>query len=485
MKLRYAGLIAIVCAPGSPASPGPLIAQQRAVVEFDHANGSARLITFHADRADTSALGESPVVRLPRSVPVEVRVVNTNTAVYRFSTETKSTALPETQSVQSFLSSLNPYLPELRSAATSALRREVRLGSKPVTDASAARSALSSSMTRARGSLASVGDALFGRAGLQENLTSSLLALEQMRQGVAPERASEGLRRSLGLGGPCREEAPVRLPTAQRLLTALSEVVQSAQELRGTMDIAASFNDEELRSLQDSARSVERQMQSAVSDFEPLVANAYRVERLVGIVAGACSSWVADTVRGSMTSGRDVTVKVEPRTEPETSRVADRPAVEFTVAIQPRAIIRPALGFIALAAPDARFSNYATREVTGGLQIYETGTKDARFNAGGTLGFTWPGLDYRETRGFAIWLPELVLAPGRNTSVGVGSSISFSFLKIGAGAVWIKHGALDGAQVGDVVADESGLQISDAYSSPKLYFSLGVFDWAPLAGRLK
>lgn len=479
MKIR----ILLTCA--LLLGPSELGAQERAIVEFDHRTGTARLITVNAARADTSEVGEPPVVRLPRSVPVEVRVVNTNTAVYRFSTETKSTALPETQSVQSFLATLNPYLPELRSAATSALRRDIRLGNRRATNAGAARAALTSSMSEARSSLARVDDALFGEAGLQENLTTSLLALEQMRQGVPPERASEGLRRALNLGGPCQPEAPVRLPTAQRLLTALADVVQASQELRASMHMAASFNDEMLQALADSARMVERQTQQAVSDFEPLVANAYRVERLVGTVASACSAWIADTVRGSLTSGRTVTVKVEPRTEPETSRVADRPAVEYSVAIQPRTIIRPALGFIALAAPDARFANYATREVDNGVQIYKTGTRDARFNVGGTLGFTWPGLDQRESRGFAVWLPELVLAPGRNTSVGVGASLSWSFLKLGAGALWVKHGALDGVQVGDVVADESGLQVSDTYSSPKLYVSLGVFDWAPLAGRLK
>jgi hypothetical protein len=118
------------------------------------------------------------------------------------------------------------------------------------------------------------------------------------------------------------------------------------------------------------------------------------------------------------------------------------------------------------------------------VQIFESGTRDARFNVGGTLGFTWPGLDYRETHGFAIWLPELVLAPGRNTTVGAGASISWSFLKLGAGMAWVKHGALDGVAVGDVVPDQSMLQVSDTYSSPKLYFSLGIFDWAPLADKI-
>jgi hypothetical protein len=479
MKTRQLFLSALLIVPGV------LNAQQVATVEVDHASGRVRLITRTGGGADTTDLGDDPVVRLPRSVPVEVRVANTNTAVYRFSTETKSTALPETESVQSFLATFQPYVPELRAAASNALRRNINMNARrSFADAASARSALVATMTSARNNLARIDAAVFGEEGLQENLTTSLLALEQMRNGIAPERASEPLRRSLRLGQPCQPEQPVRLPTAQRLLSALTDVVQASQELRNTIDASTMFA-EQLGTLSDSARAVERQAQAAVADFEPLVANAYRVERLVGIVASACSFWVADTVSASMTSGREVTVRVEPRAEPETSRIADRPAKEFTIAIQPRAIVRPALGFIALAAPDARFANYGTREVGGGVEIYQTGTRDARFNVGGSLAFTWPGLDQRDARGFAIWLPEIVLAPGRNTTVGLGSALSWNYLKVGAGVAWIKYGALEGANVGDVVPDETALQISDAYSSPKLYFSVGVFDWAPLAGRLK
>jgi hypothetical protein len=251
------------------------------------------------------------------------------------------------------------------------------------------------------------------------------------------------------------------------------------------MELSAGIPDERVRMMQDSAQMLARQTYAAVGDFEPMVANAYRVERLVAIVASACSHWSGGTVQGTLTKGRDVTVRVEPRTEVETSRLAERGPVEYTVSVLPRTILRPALGFAAIAAPDARFANYGTRAVTGGVEIYETGTRDARFAVGGTLGFTWPGLDYRETRGFAVWLPEFTVAPGRVTAFGVGGAVSWSFLKLGGGVAFVRYGALEGAHAGDVVSDESVMQINDTYSSPKLYFSVGVFDWAPLAGRLR
>ena len=58
---------------------------QQAVVEFDHATDAARLIVTRGATADTTSLGTTPVVRLHRSVPVDVRVVNTNTALYGLS----------------------------------------------------------------------------------------------------------------------------------------------------------------------------------------------------------------------------------------------------------------------------------------------------------------------------------------------------------------------------------------------------------------
>jgi hypothetical protein len=70
--------------------PTLLSAQQpRAVVEFDHLTGRARLITTRGEQSDTTDAGDSPTVRLNHDTRIEVRVVNTNTALYQY--DSKST----------------------------------------------------------------------------------------------------------------------------------------------------------------------------------------------------------------------------------------------------------------------------------------------------------------------------------------------------------------------------------------------------------
>lgn len=461
---------------------------QTAVVEFDHGTDAARLIVTRAGTADTTSLGTAPVVRLHRSIPVEVRVVNTNTALYDLSRSSTREPLPEAQSVRSFVGRVAPYMAPLQSTATNAIRGR-GTGEKSVSEPSAetisaARETMALAIRGAEESLVRVDAALYGPTGLQSNLTAALLALEQMRLGVAPERASAPLRKALNLGEPCGHEAPVRLPTAQQLLSALSDLVYTTQELRTAVTGPSYEEEPRWRRLRDSASAVERRAESALADFEPLVANAYRVERLVGIVASACSHWSAGVSRGSLTEGRTVTIQVVPRTEVETGRLADRSAATYTVAIQPKALLRPALAVGGLAVPDARFGRYATREVDGGVEVYESGTRDARFALGGTFGLTWAGLDRRESRGFAVWIPEVAVTVGDAQGAGIGAGVSWNFLKLGAGAMWMRHTALDGVSVGDVLADESEMRTIDRYGPPNLYISLSVFDWSSFAKRI-
>lgn len=455
---------------------------QQARVEVDHATGDARLIVTRGPVADTTALGDEPVVRLPRSVPVEVRVVNTNTALYRFTKSVENVALPEVATLQGFAPKFTPYVPELRAALSR--RGAARGGAEPAAGAdaaAAARLALVSALGSAERGLLGVDEAVYGDRGLQPTLTTLLLALEQMRRGVAPEAASEPLRRMLGTGSACGRQDPVQLPTARDLLTALSNVASVSGQLQLAVYGASFEGDAQWRALRDSALVLERRVQAVLSDFEPLVASAYHVERLVGIVANACSYWSAGDTRGTLTQGKQVTIRVEPRAEPELARLADRRADQFTVLVQPKAVVRPAFAIAAVAAPDARFPRYATREVAGGLEIYESGRTDRRFGLGGSLGFTWAMLDRRSV---AVWLPEIVIAAGDLTGAGIGAGVSLGFVKLGAGALWMRHEMLEGSRPGDVIPDASGMRVVEGYGKPRLYVSLSVFEWAPFADRI-
>ncbi len=407
-------------------------------------------------------------------------MVNTNTALYNFSRTSASVPLPEAQALSGFASRLTPYVPELRSALSGSRGAGFIEPAQNVADA---RLALALALGTAERSLMQIDEAVFGERGLQPTITTTLLALEQMRRNVAPEVAAEPLRRRLSVGQSCGAQEPVRLPTAESLLSSLVALSGATENMR-VATLGQSYEDARWQALRDSVRVLDVRAQSALADFESLLASAYRAERLVGIVANSCSKWSAGVAKGSRTSGRSVTIRVEPRTEAELARIASREVAEYTVIVQPQPFIRPAVAIAGIAAPGGRFPTYATEDVDGGARVYESGRTDRRFGLGGTLGFTWRGLDRRDGSGLAVWLPEVVVAAGDVTGAGIGTAVSLGFLKVSAGAMWMRQQSLVGARVGDVVADASQVRIVDGYGKPKLYFALSVFDWAPFADRI-
>jgi hypothetical protein len=344
-----------------------------------------------------------------------------------------------------------------------------------------ARAALASADKAIETNLAAVDRARYGPEGVQQTVTASLLALEQMRRGVAPEQASAEVRRLAGGTPPCGTEAPVRLATTERLLNGLANLVDANQQASDAL-VDNFASDAPWRALRDSTAILQRKSQEALDDFDGLVTNAYRAERLAGIVSHACSTWTAaDDVTGSLTEGRVVTVQVDSRNEPETARLAERHATTYKVQVLPEALIRPALAFAGVAVPSGRFSNYATQPITGGVQIYESGTQDERFSLGGSFALTWAKLDFRDDHAAAIWLPELVVTTGSNHGFGTGAAFSWNAFKLGAGVMWLRHKTLANAKVGDVVADASKMKLNDAYGKGQLYLSLSIIDWSPPA----
>jgi hypothetical protein len=85
----------------------------------------------------------------------------------------------------------------------------------------------------------------------------------------------------------------------------------------------------------------------------------------------------------------------------------------------------------------------------------------------------------------SIWLPELTLGQlGDSKSFGVGSAIAvFNRVKLGAGAIWIRHTELDQQHVGQQIFNANFLQTVDTYGKAKPYISLSVFDWPPFLSK--
>ncbi len=478
---------------------GRLAAQS--VLEYDHATRQARLIEVHGATADTTPLapGTRKEVRTPARV--QIRVSNTNTALYRFS-ERAVAAAPQVEPLRSFMGTLKPYLPEV-----ALLTGGVRASGGRRGEATVARSILPSELSsgvsvgverawaagrRAELDVATIDHAVYGARGLQQTHTLTLLALEQMRTGQGVAQAAASLRDSLQLTGDgCASGARTRqLPVT----LALAEALEDLSRARFDLQQSVLQNYEGLSGyagfggLPDSLMRIGRAADSASADYERLLNVAYQVETLALIAAYACPTWTGGNVRVNGNTEQTITLSIDPRTEPELARVADRGNAAYTVTLAPRWTVRPSLGASFLVAPNGTFSKFGARTTaTGGTtEVFESAIQDSRFSWGVTLGFTWRGLSIgREQRPtMAFWLPELTVNPtGDIKSFAVGGGISTRFLKLGAGLIWIRHSELVDLTLGQTLPNKDFLRVRDSYRSPKLYFSLSVFDWPPFLAK--
>lgn len=481
MREVVAGLVLLA------AAASPLAAQERrGIVEIEHRSGNARFIYIDGTRADTSEVGANPTVRVPRGVSVQVRVVGTNTALYRFGTKAEVQPAPDLDAVRSLVLRSAPFMPELRTVASA-------LGGRGGEDAAEAEAAMADADRRlleettlgVRNALGRVDRAVYGRAGLQQYLTTTLYALEQMRLGERPETAAEELQALLPQPVACGDDAPVRLRTAQELLAGVFAAARAQAELSDAIGGPAYPGQLAWRSAYDTALVVEARAHDALAEFESLVGTAYRLERLAGVVAGACSVRDVGSATPGLTSGSTITVTVTPRSESELLRVADLGSASWTVTVQRRVMLGTALSIGGAVSPQALFPIYGTSAVGGGYEVVETGAVDARFGAAGMLGFTYGVLDRREENGTAIWFPEFAVTAVRNPGFGVGVGYSWNTLRLGVGGMWTRRRVLNGTPVGTLLADPSELRQTDSYGRPELYLSLSVFDWSPLARRLQ
>ncbi len=468
----------------------PLAAQERhGRVEIDHKSGIARFIYTVNGRSDTSVVGRNPTIRVPRGVPVEIRVVGSNTALYRFESSQAAVPLPEVETVTSLILRSAPYMPELQKVAAALGGRggdsDAAAAEAMAAMAESDRRDLSEAASAIRLAAARVDVAVQGRAGIQQLQTTTLYALERMRFGVAPEEATVELQELLPVPVSCGNDAPVRLPTARNLLASVFETAR-AQAALGEALAGPAFSDvKSWQATYDSALVEKSRAARMLDDYESLVTSAYQLEQLVGIVGGACSALALDTVAARAGSARRMTITALPRSERELARVATLPKVEWTVTVQPRVLISPALSIGGLAAPTARFPRWGTATSGTSTVVARTGTSDARFSAAGVLGFTYGVLDQRHINGTAFWLPEIVVGAGSTPTFGVGIAASRTFLRIGVGAAWMRSRQLVGLSEGSVLADPSELSTTDTYGKPRMYVSLSIFDWSPLAARLQ
>lgn len=479
-------------------APAILLAQttSSAILELDHGTGVVRLIELRnggsVARADTTMYGQARSIQLPRPMTLRLRVVNTNTGLYQISTTTTTTASPAIAPLATFLGRLGPYLPELGAAISGSPKPlgSKSLGGKGFNETTAVPSP-SSELTRAwelarkaEQSLLVVQRHLYGAGGLQDTYTQTLATLEAMRLGASPEGAALRLRTTLALpDAACASLAAA--PSVQSLIDALHDLLLARQELdAGVSELPADIG-EMWSAARDSVTTVRARVVTALGDFEPIVANAYRVEQLATLAAHACAQQDAGELPISRLSGRTVTVSIAPRELPEIQRVASRAPQLITITVVKKPFVRPSLGISLINVPSARFNVYGARAASpSGAEIYASAVRDARFTWGASLGTTWKWLDFRESNNVAIWLPEFTVSAQSDTrAFGIGGGLSVGPVKIGTGVMWVKRSELSGLALGQVVPNPQFLLTRESYGKPLAYWSLSLFGWPGIGGK--
>lgn len=492
-------LCAVTLPPLCVATAHAQQAAESAVLEFDHGSGVVRLIeprkNDNGRSADTTSYGLSRAIQLPRPMNLKLRVVNTNTGLYQISTTTTATASPAIAPLATFLGKLGPYLPELGAAMAGAPKAMVSksLGGKSFTATELAASPppeLSRAWELARKaeqSLMAVESRLYGAGGLQETLTQTLAALEEMRLGTAPDAAAARLRQAIAIPatGNCRPTAPSGVPSVQGVIGALRDLMRARQELDTGLGSMPLDIGELWTPARDSVAGVRSRVVNALGDLEPIVANAYRIEQLATLTANACAQQDVGDLPISRLSGRTVTVSIAPRDMPEIQRVANRAPQSVTITVVKKPFVRPSLGITLINIPSARFNVYGARSASpSGAEIYTSAIRDARFTWGASLGTTWKLLDFRESHNVAIWIPEFSISAQSDTKAfGVGGGVSIGPVKIGTGMMWVKRTELSGLRVGQILPNAQYLLTRESYGAPMAYWSLSLFGWPGITGK--
>jgi hypothetical protein len=142
--------------------------------------------------------------------------------------------------------------------------------------------------------------------------------------------------------------------------------------------------------------------------------------------------------------------------------------------------MRPISALSVILWAGADFESYSTERVAGSSIIRAAKADISHWSQGLSFGLAWRFLDFRDVKdkGFAVTVPELLVNPFDSfRGVGVGAGVSYAFLKLSVGALWIRNTVLDGQTVGNVIADPASLMTRPAYT-PRLFFSLGVYSVA-------
>lgn len=465
-------------------------ARGQAVLEYDQASGKATLKLSESDQPRVVSKGAS--LRLAWPTTIRVRVINGNTAVYRYEVESKvPSPPPDTGRVREFLKLLRPYFPEAVYAFAGPVvpgrpRGDPEYRSiipDPPSDASDRLRDAWNAGRNTEKALAVVDEKIFGPGGLHQSTNTVYATLELMRSGDV-ERLSMALSDSLSLvnkGCTARDKSE-SLPLTRDMLSALQELIRHRRTLTTTVALAGAelYTFDAQRALRDSLARIGWMADRASDDYRDLIAATYALERFALPVARACASWNGRAYRVEEFDRRTLTLKIDPASDPDLARVATRGASTFSITLVAAPRVTYSLGASLLFAPDATYPLFGTRPATGGVQIFENNRRDARLNWGITFGVGWRVSQGLTDRGLRFWAPEITIpAASEVKSIGLGVALSLGNVKLGAGSLWVRHVGLLGQRDGAIIPSASELRTGDVYGSGKFYVSLSLFDMPP------
>ena len=223
-------------------------------------------------------------------------------------------------------------------------------------------------------------------------------------------------------------------------------------------------------------------MTKEVSDLREqskvLLTKATQLERaLIRLSSIGTSAEVPLTVRSTWMKGVSATVTI---VSSETMSFAglDTTLTRYSITLLPDPLVRPMSALTVMYWSGTDFATYATGRQTGGYVIRSSKDDISHFSQGLSFGLSWRFLDFRDVKdkGIALSVPELIVNPfDKFRAIGLGVGVSYTFLKLSVGALWIRNTVLDGRSVGEMIDDPAALRTMSAYT-PRFFVGLGIYN---------
>ena len=518
-------------------------------VYIDHSRG---FVCQDGHRVDTDG-----TIYVPPKEPLLIWVANTNTALYKFSLDSKEVDAPEVEEFKAFLSAVGPYaisvltasspLPVLAGAQGSQagvlmsfdalLSQDIRAAGEDLVEetprleqamqewkgaqqavASRLKDVLKPSDLEASlkelDQLITSGDSAARRSSLKQVDLATIAALDEVRaQPAAVAATRERFQQAVGQTFACSSvEGRTRCQLTAvgdlaRLLNRLTRQVYQYEQRLSTVHTDDDVVEALLR-LAEAAAAVNKtlapnaakpiltpaplapyeqllaQAKKALEDADKLLQAAYAIEEAAVALLTAEDEWRPTALlKVKVDKGRDVTLKIEKKSDPDLARAAVNEPASFSFKAMPGWFFRPAVGLSLVGARQATYPTYEAVEVDGAKLARATGAQDNRFTYTLDLAFTTRYTDWREANGRALWFPVFSINPTDDVrAVGLGAGFTFArIIKLGAGALWTRHQVLDGIAAGQEVTAERPFKTRPSYGfdEPKPYVSISIVGWPP------